>query len=680
MEPARRNEQERAATAAAPAAAPSGVAGAAPRAAWTWGIGLVLLATAVRLCWVLAVPTVPVSDFAMYRESANHLSELGSLDSGFIYMPGFVALLAWIKDMGGDLLAQKMLGVFFGGLGAAGLFVATLALFDLSRDPEGVPVPPRDGLRPAEPGYAGTTSGSGRWARGWLPCPVAAVATLVYALWPAGVATASVVGTDVPAAALVAAALACLGVLGPRRPWAAALAFGAVMGLAAWLRAVALPLTALSAGYWLARRVPPKRVAALAAAAVGATLLVLAPWGVHHLRQTGELYFTDDHGGITALIGANPNSQGTYTRALNQMFRDLHGHSVLDQPHRQVDREAYALAREWTRFEPAYSLGLGIMKAERLFEPEQRLLYWPLFRPGVLVGRPAAWFQSRREAIGELADRFGVAVVALALAGVGIAAARRRRQALALVPFQLALAATYTIFFAEPRYRLPIEMLAFPFVALTLVEVGRAGGALGRRAWPALRASASPFAAALALIVVWHFGWPALLDAGARLRARHRWAATEWRVAGHPRLCKWRPTGLLPAISPVEGAPSGVRLRAGGGASPTTAAVELGGGPLAGGTYALHLRVEPDGAPVQLRILGQDGTDGTVGAVGAVGSVGAVGPPVPASVDLLLHHAGGPLRLTATLSSPAPASVWISEVTLDPVPDPAPPASAAASP
>ncbi len=42
-----------------------------------WGAGVVILAFGVRLAWVLAVPTVPVSDFAMYRESANYLSEFG---------------------------------------------------------------------------------------------------------------------------------------------------------------------------------------------------------------------------------------------------------------------------------------------------------------------------------------------------------------------------------------------------------------------------------------------------------------------------------------------------------------------------------------------------------------------------------------------------------------------------
>ena len=100
----------------------------APGRALRWGVAVTMLATALRLGWVLAVPTVPVSDFAMYRESANYLSEFGSLDHGFIYMPGFVVLLAAVKNLGGDLLAQKLLGVFFGGLGAAGVFATALYL------------------------------------------------------------------------------------------------------------------------------------------------------------------------------------------------------------------------------------------------------------------------------------------------------------------------------------------------------------------------------------------------------------------------------------------------------------------------------------------------------------------------------------------------------------------------
>ena len=56
-----------------------------------------------------------------------------------------------------------------------------------------------------------------RWRR-FCPCPHAVAAALLFALWPAGVAMSSVVGTDMPAAALLALALALLVTLGPRRP------------------------------------------------------------------------------------------------------------------------------------------------------------------------------------------------------------------------------------------------------------------------------------------------------------------------------------------------------------------------------------------------------------------------------------------------------------------------------
>ncbi len=63
-----------------------------------------------------------------------------------------------------------------------------------------------------------------------------------------------------PAAALLALALALLVTLGPRRPYAAAIAFGLALGLAAWIRAVALPLSALAfCTGWRAREAAPRR-------------------------------------------------------------------------------------------------------------------------------------------------------------------------------------------------------------------------------------------------------------------------------------------------------------------------------------------------------------------------------------------------------------------------------------
>jgi hypothetical protein len=598
------------------------------RAIWVWGGALVGLATAARLVWVLSVATVPVSDFAMYRESANYLSEFGHLDPGFIYMPGFVALLAAIKNVGGDLLAQKLLGVFFGGLGAAGLFVLTWRLLDDDGDGDG---------REEE--------------RRRCPCPHAAAATALYALWPAGVAMSSVVGTDVPAAALIVAALALLVALAPARPLAAALAFGAAMGLGAWVRAVALPLSALSLGYWLARRVPLRRALGLTAAGLLAALVVLSPWALRHFRQSGALYFTDDHGGITALIGANPNSEGTYTRALNQMFKDVTGRSVLDEPHHATDQAAYGIVREWTRYEPRYTLGLVVLKADRLFDPEIRLLYWPIFRPGVLTGRHAAWFAAHHDGIESLADAFGLMVMGLTLAGVVGAVARRRWALLSLLPFQLALIATYTLFFAEPRYRLPIELLAFPFVALALGELVRLARAVAVRSRSEARRSLWVLGVALAIVVVWRFAWPAVLDGGRALRARHRWAATEvvWLppVGNRPRLLLWKPAPSYPTPmpSPIEGAPNGVHLQVGADGA-ARAHARLAGGPVPKGAYLLSLTASYEGeAPVHFLSGDLDvRLDGRV----------------PSAIDVRLVHDGGLFELDVTLQGPPQARVWLS--------------------
>ncbi|HXJ20800.1 MAG TPA: hypothetical protein VMT03_11265 [Polyangia bacterium] len=597
------------------------------RVTWIWAAALVAAATLTRLVWVLLIPTVPVSDFAMYRESANYLSEFGHLDHGFIYMPGFVAMLAWIKDAGGDLLAQKLLGVLFGAIGAAGVFGLTWALLDAG---DGSAAP---------------------WRR-FCPCPHAAIATALYAFWPAGTAMASVVGTDVPAAALVVAALALLAVLAPRRPWSAAIAFGVTMGLAAWIRAVALPLTVLSIGLWLAWRKGLGRAALLAGASVAATLVVLAPWGIRHLRQSHALYFTDEHGGITALIGANPNSEGTYTRALNRMFQDVTGRSVLDEPHHETDQLAYRIVREWWRYEPGYALGLAVMKAERLFDPEDRLFYWPAFRSGVLVGRPAARVAAHHDALAAAGYAFGLAVMALALFGVAAAMARRRWAVVALLPFELSLTATYTMFFAEPRYRLPIEMLAFPFVALALAELARFGRAVGKRDAPELAGSRLVLIAGSITVAVWWFGWPRIVSAGQALRARHRWGASEVALSTEPRprLLLWRATPPLAPISPVTGALEGVHLRAGAGGH-ARVQVQLAGGALPAGMYRLSAQV-----------AAQEGS----GRVTVAGGVVEVGQGAPAQLHARLAHLGGVLRFDADLAGSPGAEIWIDQARIDP--------------
>jgi len=621
---------------------------------WRWGLPLVAVAFLARFIWVLAVPTVPVGDFATYRESANYLLEFGSLDHGFIYMPGFVLMLAGVTAAGGDLLAQKMIGVVLGTLAAAAIFGITARLADF--DPSD-----RDGDR----------AGDGA-ARRLCPCPTAVVATLLYALWPAGVALASVVGTDVPAAALMMLALWALVAWGEVRPIGAALGFGALMGLAAYVRAVALPLTLMSVLYWAVRRgrTSWRQVVLLTALTTAATLVVLLPWALRNRREHGALKFTDDHGGITALIGANPNSEGTYTRALNLMFKDLTGRTVLDEPHAETDKLAFDLAKDWTRFEPRYALGLVILKAERLFWSEWHLLYWPIGRPGVLVGAPERWFAAHMDAANTLANWFWYGLCGLFAVGITLAIGERRWRLLALIPFQLALTATYSAFFAEPRYRVPIEMMAFPLVAFAL-----------RRLWsvrdPLMKGTMTPANARLMMAIVVAFTMfvtaPAISDTGVHLRAAHRWAATVWVVDGKARLAKWRRFGEARGRSPVSGAPNGVRLAlASDSLAPVEAEIVVA--ELPAGRYRVEGEIEGFNLAGGALLFELAGLERPVASAEVPPREAAADPTGTTSRSPLhgtLVHAGGPLvlraRLTAIGASDAPATpreLWISPVKL----------------
>jgi hypothetical protein len=589
---------------------------------WRIGLALVLIATAARLVWALVVPTIPVGDFATYRESAMQLAELGRLDHGFVYMPGWVVLLAAVHALGGEVLAAKLLGVAFGGLAAGPLYVIAARLIDGGRD-----------------GESGGAAGRGRpttnfWtARAWVAsvrdAPVALLTGLAYALWPAGIALGSVVGTDIPAASTMVLALALLVGWGPRRPWLAAAAFGAVMGLGAYFRAVALPLVGLSAVYWLVRRAGVRATLLRTGIAVAVTVLVLLPWGLRNRRVNGEFFLTDSHGGITALMGNDPNTEGTYSRALSTTFRELTGRTFLTEPHRETDRAAYRLARQWVLADPLWTIGMIGLRAERLFAAERGLLYWSLYRPGVLPPAAADWFNLHRPLITGLADGFYLLFGVCVCAGFGFAWGERRAGVWVPISLAVVLAGTYALFVAEPRYRLTSEVFLFPVAGLGAHRLATRGGPLlhrsgrwlfalllargaarrsrrepspvpkqdlldrrydphaDRRGWIGTGVALAALVGVAALVV-----W-----GGASLRTAHRWAATVWHVDGMPRLAMWLPHATAGAPSPVRGAAPGATLMLTGGRRTVEADVVVPDVALSPGPVTMTLAIDVDWAP-----------------------------------------------------------------------------------
>jgi 4-amino-4-deoxy-L-arabinose transferase-like glycosyltransferase len=613
-------------------------------------IVLVALAVALRLAWVLLVPTRPVGDFALYLESAAHLIAHQAFDDQFIYMPGYVFLLAGVQALGGGLLIAKLLGVAAGGLGTWAVFQIALRL----------------------------------WGRA-----IAVVAGLLCAMWPAGIAVASVTGTDMPAAALLATAVAVLlRAEGRGQPLRAATWFGLWLGLAAYVRAVALPLALLALPIWMVAtpgRAGLKTALARTALGCGVAFLVLVPWGIRNQLRYGEFFLTDSHGGHTALVGANPNSEGVYSRSLNQMFWKGTGFRLFDPAPRAADRAAYALARSWAAFEPAYAIGLVAAKADRLLTHERPLLYWPLYRESVLRDPPRGFFDRRRAAIETLVDGFWYLLAAATAGALALAGARRNLRALAVTLFPLALVALYATFFSEVRYHLAIAIFMFPFAAAALVWLVTDARAIARAGPDAARAQRrrgprEGVVVVLAIVALFA-GWRGLLAAGTALREHHRWAVCVCDVNGRGSLCNWRatPTGDG-AISPLRGVWDGVGLRA--GPPIVSAGSEIA---LPPGRYRITARA--DRTPAQATGLRLEvEADGHIIA----GVDWAAGLPEPSgSIDTAVRVASGTGRLRLVLrvisdgaampaarvpdgrpepgaAAPGGATVWTSDIRVEP--------------
>ncbi len=604
---------------------------------------VVLLALVLRVGWVLLVPTKPVGDFAMYVESAAHLVKFGSFDAEYIFMPGYVFVLAAAQALSGGWLACKLVGAVAGSLAAGAVY--------------------------------------GIAHRLWESRATALVAGLLCAVWPAGVALASVTGTDMPAAALIS--LGCYFLLrySPARPRLAAVSFGLFMGLATYIRAIALPLCVLAIFCFRASGLgwrPAVRNTVLSCAVAA---VLLSPWAVRNRLRYGEAFIGDSHGGITALVGANPDSDGRYSRSLNRIFHEVTGYTVLAEPHREADRAALSLALPWMRFDPAFSLGLVLAKAERLLVHERALLYWPLFRAGVLQ-EPALSLASRwRSTVEWIVDSFWLATVAAALAGLGTALARRRWLALTLLPFIVVLAGLYIVIFADPRYRVPIALLVFPFAAAGLVCLARTARAVIRepRMSRAMRWEAG---LSLGLIVAIFAGSPTLAWAGGRLREHHRWAVQVCHVDQQARLCSWRRTGPHEddGTSAVRGVWNGVGLAipaaAPDRAKEIAAGTELG---LAPGDYAIQasLDIAPLDASASVpagEFTVQVGTDvpGTTVSLASVAQATRESNTFP--LRIAAHHGGGRLSVRLRIVVPpgasaatAPGRLWVNELAVMPL-------------
>ena len=384
-----------------------------------------------------------------------------------------------------------------------------------------------------------------------------------------------------------------------------------MLGLAAYVRAVALPLAALAAPHFRARGAAFGHVVTRTLAACLIAALLLLPWGIRNKLRYGEFFLTDSHGGHTALVGSNPNSDGNYSRSLNRLFAEGTGYRLFAPPHRESDRAAFKLAVQWAKTEPKYALGLLASKADKLLSQERQLLYWPVYRQSVLPpgSRVLAWFTGHWTGVERVVDAFWYGFVAAVLIGVIAAFARRNRPATSLLPIPLALAAIYVLFFAEARYHLPVAVLLMPFAGAGVVWVGEAARdfarfTIDRQRRPRLLTEGLLAAAAIAACSWAGPGWwpPGRGCASSTAgRSRPATSAAHGRCAGSRR----HPAG---EPSPVRGTWDGFGLRLTPPATTAAAATDVD---LPAGKYHVSLRLEcgetcPDGAEVAVNAGGSE--------------------------------------------------------------------------
>jgi 4-amino-4-deoxy-L-arabinose transferase-like glycosyltransferase len=301
----------------------------------------------------------------------------------------------------------------------------------------------------------------------------ARAAALLTALSPGLIVYSALLMTE-PLAALGVVAAAWLFVRDPR-PARGALAAGAVMGLCALVRpqsllcAPALALLAWPAeGTWKARLFTAARPAA---AALGVSLAVVAPWTARNCRVMDGCALVSTNAGWNLAIGAFPRATGRF-----ETLRASDGCPVVTGQVQQ-DRCWMDEGLRWIRESPRRWLGLVPAKLSFTFDHES-------FPMGYLgEADPAAWPEARKAAGRDLLS--GVHRALLGLAALSVIAwplsrGMRLRERLvqgALLLTALVLGARGLAMDTHPAWPLAVFLPAV--AALPLPGRPRNGGVVG---------------------------------------------------------------------------------------------------------------------------------------------------------------------------------------------------------
>ncbi len=376
----------------------------------TFLAAVLALAGGFRFVWVLAVPSLPVTDFLHYHELAVSLVETGCYctvngQPTAFWPPGYPALLALLYAVAGKTYwAPKLLNI------AVGVLTVALTYF---------------------------------LARGFAGEACARLASLVLSIFPSHIAYTSLLCTEIPFTAMIMGLLLGMKAAADRswnRPEAVGLAFGALTAGAMMMR----PQIALFPvwTWWLLGRrrgwIWSTRLH-LALAIVPAAAILF--WGLRNVRAVGGFVPFSTNAGLNFYYGNNPWTNGTGFEFWGQV-PDQTAHIASEV---ERNREGFRLGFAFIRDYP----GKGVLLAGRkivmmllsdgtwtrlaLLETERPLpkvvwpaavavsntVYWPvlfLFALEMLVFR---WRQDARASSDRFLDAFVIYTLLITAAWLG---------------------------------------------------------------------------------------------------------------------------------------------------------------------------------------------------------------------------------------------------------------------
>jgi hypothetical protein len=399
---------------------------------------VVALGVGLRLAFVHAFPTIPVSDFRVIIDFGLRLRDHGPAAPGF----------GWVQFNPGLPLVLSVLFRLFPSDPESTARAATAVV---------------TGLTGIIPFVLWRPSLALRWRL---------LAGLALALWPGQIFFSGVVAQE-NWALLPAVALACLGVRGVRiphlrpRPVAAGLLYAAACAIRQELLIVLLPLVFPAAGVW-PRRTGALRPLLLLAVSAGVPLLLLA---AERRAASGRFALTTEHGGVGLLGTVAPG-------AAADGWIDPKPYVAARRPELLRDRKALwdsatGLALEEWRRRWRYNVFRGAVSSMRLLgDSDAENLFWsvgatevlPAERRGSGDAFASRWAPLLRIELASITGLFAAAI---------LLGARRRDPAILL------LAAAVLLKVAVQAVISPIGRLMVPAIALELLAVALAASSLG---------------------------------------------------------------------------------------------------------------------------------------------------------------------------------------------------------